>query len=91
MSQGTTTYIDALQEDTLSSYPLTLQAQSMDLGCTNGGVIGAAGRKADTKIDAVYQKPMVYDLVNALNSFRMALKTDLRSFKSYLEETPGGY
>ena len=27
VSQGTTAYIDALQEDTLSSYPLTLQAQ----------------------------------------------------------------
>lgn len=32
VSQGTTAYIDTIQEDTLSSYPLTLQTQSMDLG-----------------------------------------------------------
>lgn len=32
VSQGMTTYIDTLQEDTLSSYPLTLEASHMDMG-----------------------------------------------------------
>ena len=31
VSQGTTAYINTMQEDTLSSYPLTLEAQSMDM------------------------------------------------------------
>lgn len=31
VSQGMTTYIDMVQEDTLSSYPLTLENQSMDV------------------------------------------------------------
>ena len=84
VSQGTTTYIDAIQEDTLSSYPLTLQAQNMDLGALMEEFIGAAqsDQHAD---DAVYQKPMLYDMVNALNSAN-GTKNDLRSFKSYLEE-----
>ena len=85
VSQGTTAYIDALQEDTLSSYPLTLQAQSMDLGALMQEFIGAAQSQDAHENDAVYQKPMVYDLVNALNSTD-SIQNDLRSFKSYLEE-----
>ena len=85
VSQGTTTYIDAIQEDTLSSYPITLQAQSMDLGSLMEDFIGAAQSEGEHENDAVYQKPMVYDLVNALNSSD-SIENDLRSFKSYLEE-----
>ena len=84
VSQGTTDYIDALQEETLSSYPLTLQAQTLDLGSLMEEFIGAAqsGEHGD---DAVYQKSMVYDLVNALSSAGKT-ENDLRSFKAYLEE-----
>lgn len=85
VSQGTTVYIDALQEDTLSAYPLTLQAQSMDLGALMQEFIGAAQSEDEHENDAVYQKPMVYDLVNALNASGDR-ENDLRSFKSYLEE-----
>ena len=31
VSQGTTMYIDTIQEETLSSYPLTIEAQSVDI------------------------------------------------------------
>lgn len=85
VSRGTTTYIDTIQEDTLSSYPLTLQAQSMDLGALMEEFIGAARSEGEHGNDAVYQKPMVYELVNALNSSD-SIENDLRSFKGYLEE-----
>lgn len=85
VSQGTTAYIDMIQEDTLSSYPLTLQAQSMDLGALMTEFIGAAQSEDEHENDAVYQKPMVYNLVNALNSAD-SIQNDLRSFKNYLEE-----
>ncbi len=85
VSQGATAYINAVQEDTLSSYPLTLQAQSMDLGTLMEEFIGAAHSDSEHEKDAVYQKPMVYDLVNALNSSEN-IKNDLKSFKSYFEE-----
>lgn len=47
--------------------------------------IGAAQSEREHENDAVYQKPMVYNLVNALNSSD-GIENDLRSFKSYLEE-----
>lgn len=86
VSQGTTSYINAIQEDTLSSYPITLEAQSMDLSTLMSAFIGAAHSNISHENDAVYQKPMVYDMVNALSSSN-STENDLKSFKKYLEET----
>ena len=85
VSQGTTTYIDQLQEETLSSYPLTLEAQTMDLGSLMEEFIQAAHSDSDHGQDAVYQKPMVYNLVNALSASE-TIENDLASFKTYLED-----
>ena len=85
VSQGTTAYIDAVQEDTLSSYPLTLQSQEMDLGSLMEEFIDAAQSTDEHQLDGVYQKPMIYDMVNALSSSE-TIENDLASFKTYLEQ-----
>lgn len=85
VSQGTTAYIAALQEDTLSSYPITLEAHSMNLGALMEAFIGTAHSQEEHDNDAVYQKPMVYDLVNALSSAE-TIDNDLAAFKAYIEE-----
>ena len=85
VSQGTTDYIDAVQEDTLASYPLTLQSQTMDLGSLMEEFIDAAQSQGDHPNDAVYQKPMIYDLTNALSATE-TIENDLASFKTYLED-----
>ena len=85
VSQGTTAYINALQEDTLSSYPITLEAHSMNLGALMEAFIGTAHSQEEHDNDAVYQKPMVYDLVNALSSAE-TIDNDLAAFKAYIEE-----
>ena len=85
VSQGTTAYIDAVQEDTLSSYPLTLQSQEMDLGSLMEEFIDAAQSTDEHQLDDVYQKPMIYDMVNALSSSE-TIENDLASFKTYLEQ-----
>lgn len=84
VSQGMTTYIDTLQEDTLSSYPLTLEAQHMDMGSLLMTFMSRAQSSGEHEQDAVYQKTMVYDLVNSLNSME-SRENDLKSFKEYLE------
>lgn len=85
VSQGMTSYIDTVQEDTLSSYPLTLEAQSMDLSSLMETFISSAKSSDSHERDAVYQKSMVYDMVNALNSTETT-QNDLKSFKSYIEK-----
>jgi len=84
VSQGMTNYINTVQEDTLSSYPLTLEAQHMDLGSFMQSFISSAVSDSDHDNDAVYQKPVVYDMVNALANIELQ-ENDLAAFKSYIE------
>ena len=84
VSQGMTTYINIVQEDTLSSYPLTLEAQHMDIGTLMETFIGKATASGDHEKDAVYQKGMLYDMINSLNTME-ANENDLKAFKEYIE------
>ena len=85
VSQGMTTYIDTMQEDTLASYPLTLEAQHMDMTSLLETFMGKAESGTEHENDAVYQKAMFYELVNALSSMESE-ENDLKSFKEYLEQ-----
>ena len=84
VSQGMTAYIDALQEDTLSSYPLTLESQHMDMGTLMQTFMGQAQSHGEHEKDAVYQKGMIYDMINTLNTLE-ADENDLAAFKTYIE------
>ncbi|MGN0580290.1 MAG: ATP-binding cassette domain-containing protein [Ruminococcus sp.] len=85
VSQGTTTYIDTVQEETLSSYPLTLEAQHIDMGSLMQTFIGAGQSAGDHDKDAVYKTSAFYDMINSLNSLETQ-ENDLKSFKKYIEE-----
>ena len=84
VSQGMTTYINTLQEDTLSSYPLTIEAQSMDMGSLLTTFMGKAQSAGEHEDDAIYQKAMIYDMVNSLNSAETT-ENDLKSFRKFIE------
>ena len=84
VSEGTTNYISYIQESTLSSYPITLEAEHVSIGTLMETFIGAAKNKQQHENDAVYQNPVLYDLVNTLSQIQ-AKENDLRSFKKYLE------
>ena len=85
VSNGMTTYINTVQEDTLSSYPLTLQASEMNMGTLLATFIGNALSGAPHENDAVYEKTMVYDLVNVLGAMEETTN-DLASFKVHLDK-----
>jgi len=84
VSQGMTAYIDAVQEETLSSYPLTLESQHMNMGALMQTFIGQAQSHGEHEKDAVYQKGMIYDMINALNTME-ADENDLAAFKTYIK------
>ena len=85
VSQGMTTYINIIQEETLSSYPLTIKAESVDMGSMMLTFMGQAQSAGEHENDAVYQKTMLYDMVNALNSMETSYN-DLKAFKVFIEE-----
>ncbi|MEE0946071.1 MAG: ATP-binding cassette domain-containing protein [Acutalibacteraceae bacterium] len=85
VSNGMTAFINSVQEDTLSSYPLTLESQHTDIGTLMETFIAGAKSEHAHDNDAVYQKPALYDMVNSLNSLE-SRENDLKTFKKYIEE-----
>ena len=85
ISQGMTTYIDTVQEETLSSYPLMLESQHMNLGSLLLSFQEAAESTGTHEKDAVYQKAMLHSMMNALNSTELE-ENDLAAFKAHLEK-----
>ncbi len=84
VSNGMTAYISTVQEDTLASYPLSLEAQHMDVSTLMEAFISAAQTDTAHAQDAVYEKPVLHDMVNALSTVETH-QNDLSSFKSWLE------
>ena len=84
ISQGFQAYIDAVQEDTLASYPLTINASTIDLSTLMRTFLGIQQDEITHGKDAVYEKPAIYDLVEAMSNLE-AETNDLKSFKAYIE------
>ncbi len=85
VSQGMTNYINLVQEETLSSYPLTLQASNADLSSLMSAFMSSAESSYEHDKDAIYSKPVIYDLINALNNMETT-ENDLASFKTHLDQ-----
>ena len=84
VSQGMTAYINTIQEDTLSSYPLTIQQSNTDMSSLISAFMESARSSYTHEKDAVYSKPLVYDMINALSNMETT-ENDLTKFKDYLE------
>lgn len=85
VSQGMTTYINNVQETTLSSYPITLESSTIDLSELMSSFMNTSGSNKEHDNDAIYKDPIIADLVEALSKVQ-ASENDLKAFKKYLEE-----
>ncbi len=83
ISQGMTTYINAVQESTLSAYPLTLEASTVELSSLIEAFMGVASEKEQHENDAVYKKSALYDMIDAMNRIEEQ-ENDLKSFNEFL-------
>ena len=92
LSNGIQPYIDRVQEDTLSSYPLTIEAEAADLGSMVEALSGAHDEAASGdqhELDAVYSNVVMYDLMDSLNT--MDVNTNnLKAFKEFIESGTSG-
>ncbi len=86
VSQGTNAYIQDVQEDTLASYPLTLEASTVDIGTLMETFMGAAKDSyKEHPLDAVYSQSVMADMINAFNSIE-STENDLNAFKAKVEK-----
>ena len=87
LSNGIQNYIDKVQADTLSSYPITIQAESVDMTNMMTSLMGvrsqAEGGMHDK--DAVYSSTVMYDMMNSMISADKQTN-NLKPFKEYIED-----
>lgn len=83
LSNGFQRYIDKVQEDTLSSYPLTIQKETVDLASMAATIQKARDGETDHDLDKVYSSSVMTELMNTMVA---EIKTNnLAAFKKYIE------
>ena len=87
ISTGVNNYIDRVQEDTLSSYPISIQAESVDMSSLMTTLMGINAEDAAGKHDkdAVYGNTIMYEMMNAMTSAEIQ-ENNVTKLKSFLDE-----
>ena len=85
LSTGIQNYIDQVQEDTLSSYPIQIQAETMDMTAMMTTMMGQQETKLENRQEEgyVYANTVMYDMMNSLNNAQMQTN-DLKAFRQWL-------
>ncbi|MEE1186495.1 MAG: ABC transporter ATP-binding protein/permease [Acutalibacteraceae bacterium] len=98
LSNGIQTYIDKLQEDTLSSYPITIEDQTMDMSSMVEIFSGNEKSKEQKDLTKIYSRDITYDMMNAMTSTQTNNLTDFKKFietdeeiKKYVSAIQYGY
>ncbi|MGN1409888.1 MAG: ATP-binding cassette domain-containing protein [Eubacteriales bacterium] len=90
LSNGINVYIDKVQEDTLSAYPLEITRESVDMTSMITALTEARESVAeDEAVDGVIKSnTMMYDLMDSMMSIDVQ-KNNLTDFISYIDEHGG--
>ena len=79
LSTGFQAYIDKIQEDTLSSYPLTIQSDTADIGSAFMSIGAQVMDSMNAPDEVVKESQMITQVMGQMGS------NDLKSFKKHLE------
>mgnify|MGYP005902751433 FL=1 len=87
ISNGIQLYIDRVQRDTLSSYPITLQAESIDISSMVTSMTGNSDSEEHEDKSKIYSNDIMGDMINTM--VKEVKSNNLSEFKKYIEN--GGY
>ena len=87
ISTGINDYITGVERDTLSSYPLTLQSQTMDMSAMMSSMQDRE-QVADPKPDHIYSANVMTNMMDMM--FTGSATNDLAGFKSFIESGDSG-
>ena len=87
ISTGVNNYIDRVQEDTLSSYPISIQSETVDMSSLMTTLMGINADDAANKHDkdAVYGNTIMYEMMNAMTSTEIQ-ENNVTKLKTFLDE-----
>ncbi|MBQ7979981.1 MAG: ABC transporter ATP-binding protein, partial [Oscillospiraceae bacterium] len=83
ISTGMTEYINDVQESTLSAYPLTLEATTVEMSALMEAFMNVKSEDTAHEKDAVYKKTALYDMINAMSNIETS-ENDLKAFNEFL-------
>ena len=87
ISTGINNYIEGVERDTLSNYPLTLESQTMDMGSMMGAM-NTPDQITDPKADAIYSSSVMSGVMDMM--FSSATTNNLTQFKQFIESGNSG-
>lgn len=83
ISNGIQLYIDRVQRDTLSSYPITLQAESIDISSMVTSMTGNSDSEEHEDKSKIYSNDIMGDMINTM--VKEVKSNNLSEFKKYIE------
>lgn len=84
LSTGFQTYVNRVQEDTLSTNPITIESQSVDYTDILASMMLDRGNKKENDNDAIYSNDSLSQMINTMGS---GLKSNnLKKFYTYLKD-----
>ena len=83
ISNGIQLYIDRVQRDTLSSYPITLQAESIDISSMVSSMTGNSDSEEHEDKTKLYSNDIMGDMINTM--VKEVKSNNLSEFKKYIE------
>lgn len=85
LSNGVNTYIDNIQKETMTSYPISIESETIDLSSimSSGGPTAGQITDADHDLDAVYSNGSSLEMASTMTS--SFTENNLTAFKKYLD------
>ena len=82
-ANGIQLYIDRVQRDTLSSYPITLQAEAIDISSMVSSMTGNSDSEEHEDKSKIYSNDIMGDMINTM--VKEVKSNNLSEFKKYIE------
>ena len=86
LSNGVQTYINTVENDTMASYPIEIQDNSMDMSAMMSAMMEMHSDESVNDTDNITSRPYVNDILNSLSSEE---SNNLTAFKEYLDSKEG--
>lgn len=84
LSNGMTEYINQVQEETLTSYPITIESQTVDMTDMMVSMMNSMNNEnQELSEDKIYSSDIMTDMIKSMAT--QVRNNDLKSFKEFLE------
>ena len=87
LSNGMQKHIDQVENDTMASYPISIQDNSMDMGSLIATMMAMEeDSEKDSKSEKIETRKIVADMLDSLSNTK---KNNMEAFKNYIESDKG--